>query len=77
MFCVQRGEKKYAYTSISFYEPGKRYPKTVNEYLYVLDKEIRKIIPKKNRGSSQKILDDDTPEYELILPDDPRFADVP
>jgi hypothetical protein len=60
VFYVQRGKKKYAYTSTSVYEPGKKYPKTVNEYLGILDEETGKIIPKKNRSAGQKILDDDT-----------------
>jgi len=47
-------------TSTSVYEPGKKYSKTVNEYLGVLDEDARKIIPKKNRYGAQKILNDDT-----------------
>ena len=60
VFFVQRGKKKYAYTSTSVYEPGKKYPKTVNEYLGVLDEETGKIVPKKNRHNADKLLDDDT-----------------
>jgi len=60
VFYVQRGNRKYAYTSTSVYKPGSKYPKTVNEYLGVLDEETGKIIPKKNRVSDEKILDDDT-----------------
>ena len=58
---VQRGKKKYAYTSTTVYEPGSEYPKTVNECLGVLDGVTGKIIPKKNRMSADKILDDATP----------------
>lgn len=60
VFYVQRGKKKYAYTSTSVYDPGSKYPKTVNEYLGVLDEATGKIIPKKNRMSADKILDDAT-----------------
>lgn len=59
-FYVQRGKKKYACTGTSVYQPGGKCPKTVNEYLGVLDEEAGKIIPKKNRGSTDKILDDDS-----------------
>jgi transposase len=60
IYYVQRGRKKYAYRSTSVYQPGSRYPKTVNEYLGVLDEETGKIIPKKNRASSDNSIDSDT-----------------
>lgn len=56
---VRRG-KKYAYASASVYQPGGKYPNAVNECLGVLDEETGKIIPKKNGGSADKILDDDS-----------------
>ena len=59
MFYVQRGKRKYAYTSTSVYEPGSKYPKTVNEYLGVLDEDTGKIIPKKNRAADEKSLNGD------------------
>lgn len=59
VFYVQRGKRKYAYTSTSVYEPGSKYPKTVNEYLGVLDEDTGKIIPKKNRAVDEKSLDGD------------------
>ena len=49
IFYVQRGKKRYAYRSTSRYEPGKKYPVTVNEYLGVLNEETGEIIPKKSR----------------------------
>lgn len=60
VFYVQRGKKKYAYTSTSVYEPGSKYPKTVNEYLGVLDESTGKVIPKKSRSSADNLLDDDS-----------------
>ena len=60
IYYVQRGKKKYAYKSTSVYQPGSKYPKTVNEYLGVLDEETGKIIPKKNRASSDNFFDSET-----------------
>lgn len=59
-YFVQRGNRKYAYRSTSVYEPGSKYPKTVNEYIGVLDEGTGKIIPKKNRATADKFLDDDS-----------------
>ena len=42
-----RGDKKYAYRSISRREPGKKYPVTVKEYLGVVDSVTGNVIPKK------------------------------
>ena len=42
------------------YQPGSKYPKTVNEYLGVLDEETGKIIPKKNRASGDDFFDSET-----------------
>ena len=56
VFYVQRGKKRYAYTSTSVYEPGSKYPKTVNEYLGILDENTGKIIPKKKRSKKSLIL---------------------
>jgi transposase len=55
IFYVQRGNRKYAYTSTSVYQPGNKYPKTVNEYLGVLDESTGKIIPKKKMVPNEKL----------------------
>ena len=60
IYYVQRVNRKYAYKSTSVYRPGSRYPKTVNEYIGVLDEETGKIIPKKNRIAADESLDDDS-----------------
>lgn len=60
VFYVQRGKKKYAYTSTSVYEPGSKYPKTVNEYLGVLDEDTGKIIPKKKGSADENSFDSDS-----------------
>lgn len=59
IYYVQRGNRKYAYKSTSIYVPGSKYPKTVNEYLGVLDETSGKIIPKKNRVSADNFLESD------------------
>ena len=60
VFYVQRGKKRYAYTSTSVYEPGSKYPKTVNEYLGVLDENTGKIIPKKKRAAGDNLFESDS-----------------
>jgi len=59
IYYVQRGNRKYAYRSTSVYEPGSKYPKTVNEYIGILDEESGKIIPKKNRVRADSFLSDE------------------
>ncbi len=57
IFYVQRGKKKYAYRSTSKYEPGKKYPVTVNEYIGVLNEETGEIIPKKSRMTQPNLFE--------------------
>jgi len=46
-YFVQRGNRKYAYRSTSVYEPGSKYPKTVNEYIGVLDEGTETLFRRK------------------------------
>jgi len=49
IYFVERNGKRYAYKSTSRYEPGKKYPVTVNEYVGRVDEATGEIIPKKER----------------------------
>ena len=57
IYFVERNGKRYAYRSTSKYEPGKRYPVTVNEYLGRVDETTGEVIPKKNRPSAANSID--------------------
>lgn len=58
IYHVERNGKKYAYRSTSRYEPDKKYPVTVNEYLGRVDEGTGRIIPKKNRVAGTDLADD-------------------
>ena len=58
IYHVQRNGKKYAYRSTSRYEPGKKYPVTVNEYLGRVDEGTGNIIPKKSKAVGMSFMDE-------------------
>ena len=58
IYHVERNGKKYAYRSTSRYEPGKKYPVTVNEYLGRVDERTGKVIPKKSRAAGASFIDE-------------------
>jgi hypothetical protein len=58
IYHVQRNSRKYAYRSTSRYEPGKKYPVTVNEYLGRVDEGTGNIIPKKSRAVGTSLIDE-------------------
>jgi len=58
IYHVERNGKRYAYRSTSRYEPGTKYPVTVNEYLGRVDMETGRIIPKKNRTVGASFIDE-------------------
>lgn len=58
IYHVERNGKKYAYRSTSRYEPGKKYPVTVNEYLGRVDERTGNIIPKKSRAADASYIDE-------------------
>jgi len=57
IYYVERGGRRYAYKSSSVYEPGSKYPRTVNEYIGRIDEETGKIIPKKTKAVEPKLSD--------------------
>ena len=57
IYHVERNGKKYAYSSTSYQEPGKKYPTTVNEYFGRVDETTGEIIPKKSRSSGEDSID--------------------
>ena len=57
IYFVERNGKKYAYRSTSRYEPDKKYPVTVNEYIGRVDEATGNIIPKKDRSSDGELID--------------------
>lgn len=58
IYHVERNGKKYAYRSTSRYEPGKKYPVTVNEYLGRVDERTGNVIPKKSRMTDASLIDE-------------------
>jgi len=58
IYHVERNGKKYAYRSTSRYEPGKKYPVTVNEYLGRVDERTGNVIPKKSRTTDASLIDE-------------------
>jgi len=59
VFFVQRGNKKYAYKSTSKYVKGQKYPKTVNEYVGILNEDTGEIIPKRKKLTSVTDIESD------------------
>jgi len=63
IYFVERNGKRYAYKSTSRYDPEKKYPVTVNEYIGRVDETTGNIIPKKERSRTS----DFNPENMRIL----------
>ena len=58
IYLVERNGKRYAYRSTSRYEPGKKYPVTVNEYIGRVDERTGNVIPKKSRAVDKSFIDE-------------------
>lgn len=58
---IERGNKKYAYRSTSYWDPDKKAPRSNMEYLGRVDEKTGEIIPKREKKESSS----QTPEDKL------------